>query len=257
MQFPRSAHVLPLALLLASCAPTRESLMLDTRQVPADRVIQAVRNGETPDALFSGAGSVSFESPDMNGSVFFSVVMRRPDSLLVRLEGPFGLDVGHLFADRNHFVLYNAMENWYMDEPTSSAGMRSALPIDLPFDQMIDAFAGTFHLPATGTPVSYSVDDDKFLLRYRQGTDTASYWVDPLLRVVTRYQIVRGDSTVVDATADRFTEEGGRVVPRSITMTLPASSRSVSVFYSSIDPNPSTVSFARTVPARARRRILR
>jgi outer membrane biogenesis lipoprotein LolB len=257
MRFARGACAAVLALLLASCAPTRESLLLDTRQVSAQQVMQAVRSAATPVAAFAGGGSVSVESPQASGSVFFSIVMRKPDSLLIRLEGPFGIDVGFLFMSRSHVVLYNAMENWYMDEPTGSAGMRSVLPISLPFDQMMDAFTGTFHLPAAGSPVSYVIDDDRFLLKFRQDADTASYWVDPELRVVTRYRIARGDSTIVEASADRFTEEGGHLMPRGVTVTIPTSAQSVSVYYSSLDPDPSTVSFVRTIPQRAHRRALR
>jgi hypothetical protein len=257
MAFRSVALVVLLALVFVSCGPTRESLLLDTHQVSADRVIQAVRTADHRGALFSGEGSVSFESSDMSGSAFFSIVMHRPDSLLIRLEGPFGLDVGFLFANRTHIVLYNAIENWYTDEPTGNVGMRKALPVDLPFDQMIDAFAGSFRLPISGSPFSYSIDDDKFLLKFRQGTEIASYWVDPSLHVVTRYQLVRGDSTLAEATADRFTEDGDCIVPRSITMTIPSSTQGISIFYSNLEAHPSEVSFARTIPLRAVRRTFR
>jgi hypothetical protein len=257
MAFRRSAPVVLLALLVLSCGPTRESLLLDTQQVSADRVIEAVRTADRRGPLFSGEGSVAFESSDMNGSVFFSLAMHRPDSLLIRLEGPFGIDVGFLFANRDHVVLYNAMENWYIDEPTGDAGIRKALPVDLPFDQMIDAFAGSFRLPATGYPFSYSIDDKKFLLKFRQGTDVASFWVDPSLRVVTRYQLMRGDSMLAEATADRFTEDGDCSIPRSISLTIPSSSQSISIFYSSVEAHPSEVSFARMIPLRAARRTFR
>jgi outer membrane biogenesis lipoprotein LolB len=257
MVFRSDALVVLLALVFVACGPTRESLLLDTQQVPADRVIQAVQSADHRGALFSGEGSVAFESSDMSGSVFFSIAMHRPDSLLIRLEGPFGIDVGFLFANRAHIVLYNAMENWYLDEPTGNAGMRKALPVDLPFDQMIDAFAGSFRLPTAGRPFSYAIDDEKFLLKYRQGTEIASYWVDPSLHIVTRYQLVRGDSILAEAAADRFTEDGDCLVPRSITLTIPSLSQSISIFYSNLEAHPSEVSFARTIPLRAFRRTFR
>jgi hypothetical protein len=257
MRFTHAASLCTLAILVASCAPTREALVLDTQQVPVERLLQLVRSETPPPGPFTGSGSVAVESPDMNGSIFFSIAMQRPDSILLRLEGPFGIDVGFLFMNRRHFVLYNAMENWYMDEPMSSASMRAALPIDLPFDQMVDAFAGTFALPAIGTPASYTIDDGRFLVKFRQGSAVVSYWIDPELHRATRYQVVEGDSVIIEANADRFTDEGGRTGPRSITLTLPPSSRSVSVFYSSLDYDPSSVSFTRTIPARARRRTVR
>lgn len=245
-----------LALLLASCAPTREALVLDTQAVPVDQLLSIVRNGEPPAVPFSGEGSLSFDAPETGGSVFFSVAMQRPDSLRVTFEGPFGIDVGFLFADRHHFVLYNALENWYFNEPIQGGGIRSMLPFDLSFSQLMDAFSGTFRLPAEGRPVEYRIDDGMFRLAFLRGQDTASYWIDPTFRVAARYRLTRGDSVLVEATADRWTEKDGVLFPRSIGMTFPPASSGVSVFYSSIVMNPESPSFSHAIPAHARRRLL-
>lgn len=246
-----------LGLLLAACAPNREALLLDVHRVPPDRLIAEVEAGATRMSSFAGKGSVAFEAPELSGSVFFSIVVQHPDSALMRFEGPFGIDVGFLFASRNRFVLYNAMENWYVNEPAGSSGLQSVLPFAIPFDQLMDALSGTFRLPAGRLPARYAIDDGRFLLMFPNGMDTTSYWVDPALRAVTQYRIAHGDSTAVLATTDSWTVEAGRVMPRRITMAFPGSARSVSVFYSSVTVNPDNVSLSHTVPPRARRRMLR
>jgi outer membrane biogenesis lipoprotein LolB len=248
--------LLSLALVYAACAPTRESLLLDTQRIPPDRLMATVLEAETQIATFTGRGSLAFDAPELSGSVFFTIAIRKPDSVLVHFEGPFGMDVGFLFASRNRFVLYNAMENWYVNEPANSAGIRSVLPFDLSFDQLIDAFTGTFRLPAGRQPARYAIDDDRFLLVFPEGSDSSSYWIDPALRAVTQYRISHKDSTVVEASADRWTEDDGRAMPRHITMTFPHTSRAVSVFYSAVHLNPEVPSFAYSVPSRARRRML-
>jgi len=254
----RSAGVLLcLALVFAACAPTREAMLLDTQQLPPDRLIAAVAAAETQIDSFTGRGSMAFDAPELSGSVFFTIAMRKSDSVLVRFEGPFGMDVGFLFASRDRFVLYNAMENWYVNESTGNAAIRSVLPFDLSFDQLIDAFTGTFRLPAGRQPARYAVDDDRYLLVYSHGSDSSSYWVDPALRAVTQYTIAHLDSTIVEASAERWTEDDGRAMPRHITLTFPHSSRSVSVFYSAVQVNPEVASLAYSVPSRARRRTLR
>ena len=256
MRGPGAGVLLSLALMLPACAPTREALLLDVERLPADELMAIVRAEETELSSFTGRGSVAFDSPELSGSVFFAVALRNRDSMLVRFEGPFGLDAGFLFADRARFVLYNAMENWYAEGFTSSTGIRSVLPIDLSFDQLIDAFTGTFRLPPGRRPARYVVDDDRFLLVFPRGSDSAMYWIDPALRAVTRYCLAHGDSSLVDVSTDRWTGDAGAAMPHSITMTFPLSSRGVSVFYSSLAVNPSEVSLSYTIPARARRRTL-
>jgi len=256
MNVRSAGALLSLALVLAACAPTREAMLLDTQRVPADRLMATVKQAEPTINAFTGRGSLAFDAPEMSGSVFFSIAMRKSDSALVRFEGPFGMDVGFLFASRNRFVLYNAMENWYINESTGSAAIHSVLPFDLSFDQLIDAFTGTFRLPAGRQPARYVIDDDRFLLVFSHGSDSSSYWVDPALRAVTQYRIAHKDSTIVEASTDRWTDDDGRAMPRHITLTFPHSSRSVSVFYSSVKLNPEEASFAYSVPPRARRRML-
>ncbi len=256
MRVPGAGVLLSLALMLPACAPTREALLLDVQQLPADEVIAIVRAEETELSSFTGNGSVAFDSPEMSGSVFFTVAIRNRDSILVRFEGPFGLDAGFLFADRERFVLYNAMENWYTDGFTKSAGIRSVIPIDLSFDQLIDAFTGTFRLPSGRRPARYEIDDDRFLLVFPQGSDSVSYWIDPALRAVTRYCLAHGDSTLADVSTDRWEGDVGSAMPHHITMNFPLTSRGVSVFYSSVTVNPTVVSLSYSIPARARRHTL-
>lgn len=245
------------ALSLASCSPSREALLLDTRKVTAESLMEAVRNEESPVVAFHGEGSVAFDAPQMSGSVFVSVALRKPDSVCVKFEGPFGMDLGFLFANHDQFVLYNAMENWYVSEPIAGGGIRSVLPFELTFGQLMDAFTGSFRLPANRSPIRYIIDDDMFLLSFRQGGDIASCWIDPAQRVVARYRLVRGDSVLVEASADRWVEDGGLRAPRSISMTFPATSSAVSVFYSTITMNPEELSFSHGVPPGTRRRTMR
>jgi outer membrane biogenesis lipoprotein LolB len=245
-----------LAVVFAACTPTRDALLLDTQRVPVDRLMTAVRREETQVYTFAGRGSVTFDAPEASGSAFFSIAVRNPDSVLVRFEGPFGMDVGFLFASKTRVVLYNAMENWYMSEATNSALLRSVLPFDVSFEQLIDAFTGAFRVPDGRQPARYAIDDDRFLLVFPLGDDSSSYWVDPALRAVTQYRLSRGDSILIEASADRWTEDEGYVMPRRITLSFPSSARSVSVFYSSVHMNPEAVSFAYSVPSRAKRRTL-
>jgi outer membrane biogenesis lipoprotein LolB len=256
MTFRVLALALLLSLLLAACGPTRETLELDTQKVPASRLIALVQHRGVPDITLTGDGSIAFDSPRMSGSAFFSVAPRRADSVRVSLEGPFGLDVGFLYADRSHLVFYNAMENWYIDEPAGSPAIQKALPFDLSFGQLIEAFTGTFRLPASGSPVRYTIDDDRFLMTFVQDSDTASYWIDPALSVVTRYRVSRDNAVLIEGTAERWTDEGGELLPQSIAITFPPASSSVSVVYTSMTVNPDMPSFSHAIPSKARRRLL-
>jgi hypothetical protein len=256
MAMRRALLLCILTFLLAACASRREAVRLDTSRTPPALLMETVRAAGTPLTSFSGRGSVAFESPEASGTIFFTVAVRQSDSVLIRFEGPFGLDVGFLYANRTSFVLYNAMENWYATGSTGKGDFRSVLPIDLTFEEMLGAFTGTFQLPEHRMPSHYSALDNQYLLVFTSVADTSWYWVDPALKAVTQYRVSRGDSCLVEGTTDNWTEEDGRLIPMRVALTFPSSARQVSVFYSSVEINPESLPFSHTVPSKARHRIV-
>ncbi len=248
------AAVLVLALLAGSCAPKKSSVLLDTRRTSASTLLQMVATGNARVHSMTGRGSVAFESPDLNGSAYFELSLKKPDSLLAKFEGPFGIDVGTLFLSRKRFVMYNSLENRVTTGVPSTAAIRSFVPFDLTFDQILDAFSGVFPLEGDATDVrGYAVDGDRFTLTMTCGSGTCEYWIDPELFVVTRSRRLSSNGTVLlDAEAAAFVEQDGVVAPKRITITFPEEGRRVSVFYTSFQLNAPEPSFAYSIPPSAR-----
>ncbi len=236
--------------ILAGCASTRPDLPLDTNLVSAPELIRRVSENTAGIVTLTGSGSVSFESPELAGSVFFTVTMRKPDSMLIRFEGPFGLDAGFLFLSRARYVMYNRMENRVISGVPSDAGIRWGIPLDLTVDQILDAFTGTFTFPHTMPPAQYVIDGDHFRLTYNHSSGAESFWVDPATSLVTRYEKSGTPFGVVAETSLPEKQENHRI-PRQITLVFPESGRRLSVYYSSLTVNPGHVSFAHGIPRSA------
>lgn len=248
------AAVLFLALLAGSCAPKKSSVLLDTHRTSASALLQMVVAGSGRIHSMTGRGSVAFESPDLNGSAYFELSLKKPDSLLAKFEGPFGIDVGTLFLSRKRFVMYNSLENRVTTGVPSTAAIRSFVPFDLTFDQILDVFSGVFPLEGDATAIrGYAVDGDHFLLTTTCGAGMCEYWIDPESYVVTRSRRLSSNGTVlVEAEASAFVEQDDVVAPKRITITFPEQRRRVSVFYTSFHLNVPEPSFAYSIPPSAR-----
>ena len=261
LTFPRSVRVagpgwlviLLCAVVLHSCAPRRSEVALNTRIVPAAMLMDMVRERERRVQSLSGSGSVSFESPELGGTAIFEISLKKPDSLLVRLEGPFGIDVGTFFLSRERYVMYNSFENLAITGTPTHDAIRTVIPIELTFDQIISTFSGVAPLPPESALQSYEIDDDKFLLTFSCGENHCRYWVDPAYLLVARYQMLDPDNAVAfEARFVSFREEDGVIVPRRISITVPPQGRSMSVSYSSLTTNGRPPSFAFSIPPNAR-----
>lgn len=241
-------------LLLSSCSPKPSEILLDTKAIGANALIALVQQHQNKLQSVVGKGTVTFESPEIAGSAAFALALKRPDSLLVTFEGPFGIDLGTLFIGRDTYMLYNSMENRVITGATTSGALRSFIPFDLTVEQVIGAFSGSFPLPSDTQMIqTYSIQDEMFLLSFRCGTNLCRYWVDNRDVLVKKYEI-RNDRNelVMEATVSSFSDDGVASAPRRIRVRFPAQDRQLSVSYSSMtlnDPNPS---FAYTIPPNAR-----
>jgi hypothetical protein len=251
----RAVAFLLLSAVLAGCAPRAAELVLDTARVPPSTVTARVDANNAGITTLAGSGTVSFEGPGMGGSAFFSLVLKKPDSMLIKFEGPFGLDAGFLFLSRSHYVMFNRMENVVYAGDPSAGGIRWAIPFDLTVEQVLDAFTGVFRMPAGAAPSRYTAEDEQFLLSYVVPRDTQTFWVDPATALVTRYTR-KGTGMSLFAETSRPKEQHGLRMPSEITMSFPAEGRQLAVYYNDLTLNPREVSFQYTIPRNAQQRSI-
>ncbi|MFN0157523.1 MAG: DUF4292 domain-containing protein [Bacteroidota bacterium] len=235
-----------------SCATRRPEVVLDTNATSPEMLIALVERQSEKLQTLTGYGTLSFESPQMSGTASFASSMRRPDSLLVTLEGPFGIDVGTLFLSRDRYVVYNSLENRVTTGVPTSGAIRSVIPFDMTYEQIVNAFAGVFSFPPEAYAGVLAVDEGEFLLSYTVGTTGFNYWVDPAFLLVTRFQQKSADGDIlIEASCSSLMEDDDATAPKRIVMRFPRENRRLSINYSSLllnEPNPS---FAFSIPKTA------
>ncbi len=241
------------AVLLGSCATDRAALSLNTSAVPAEELISRVNARAAGLRSMTGRGSIWFEGRGTAGSAFFTVSLRKPDSLLVHLKGPFGVEVGLFFLSHDRYVLYNGMENRMITGVPNAAAIRSVIPVDLTREQLVDAFSGTFAIdPSHTPPLRYAIDDDRFCLSFVTGSDTATYWVDPASQLVTRYELTgSGGRRLMEATVGRVVSDDGVYAARDVQVRM-MDEQQLSISYSALTLNATELSFAYSIPPGAR-----
>lgn len=240
------------AFLLPSCAPKPLEVLLDTNAVSSSELVRLVEDRAARIHSMTGKGTVSFDSPEIGGTAGFTLALKKPDSLLVKFEGPFGIDVGTLFLSRERYVIYNTMDNRVVTGVPAGGAMRSVIPFDLTHEQILNSFAGAFEVPGGGEPLSYRIDDERFLLSYSCDAGTCSYWVDPRSLLVTKYERRDAQQQLVMAVnASLLTEQNNITLPRRIVVKFPREGRQLSIYYSSVELNPSHPSFEYTIPDNA------
>jgi hypothetical protein len=251
----RAVLALALAVVLVSCSPKRAAVLLDPTVTSPELLRSLVEENGRKISSATGSGIITFDSPDLAGSAAFESNLKKPDSLLVTFEGPFGIDVGTFFLSKDTYVVYNSLENTVVTGNPHRARIRSIIPFDLTYEQILSAFSGVFPAPANGEElIDYRVEDEQFLLTYRCGVNTCTYAVDPRYLLVTRYEVrdEHGD-LLLQASASSFVDDRGISSARRVHIVFPQEHRRLSIAYSSLRLNPEETHFRFTIPENARR----
>ncbi|MEW6510820.1 MAG: DUF4292 domain-containing protein [Bacteroidota bacterium] len=251
--FSQRATVLGVGMLLvASCGPSSSVLVNDLRDLPADVLAARLHARDGRITSMTGKGSVLFEGPEASGSAYFSMALKKPDSLLIMLEGPFGIDAGFLFLSRAKYVMYNSMENRAVTGVPTPETIRGTIPVELTAEQILTMFRGGFTLPDT-SPSAYVLEDGAVRAEYIVRGERQTFWVDPQDNLVVRYEARdRSEALQIEATASRVTQQDGVAAPRRVTVRFPSRGQRVSISYSSLELNPAHASLEYTLPANAR-----
>ncbi|MDW7679724.1 MAG: DUF4292 domain-containing protein [bacterium] len=180
---------------------------------------------------------ISLESPQMNFMANSSIVIRSPDSLLVKLSAAFGLGIGSLFFNKEQFVVHNSFENIVYIAHPDSVDLRHFLVIDFNFHDMIQAFSG-IHLIKTHDRDSLSIDRNQYLLIGQKGEQVLKYWIDPKNFVVTEHQqLDKQGRVLLHFQYSQFTKYGRVVLPKTIRISQPDKKTRITIAFSRIDVN--------------------
>jgi outer membrane lipoprotein-sorting protein len=245
---PETGLLLLLA-ALAGCAPSVKSIR--DHPFPAGEVLRRVQERNEQVKTLKGNGTITVEAPEGSNSSYFDASLKKPDSLLVEFKGPFGIHVGTLLLCREQFIFLNRMENKAIIGKPDGRTLQSMFRLKMEFDEILNVFTGEFPPASAGDSLArFSVEDDRYVMRYAEGTGAKEYQIDGDDFVVTSYRVADSSGTPsVTATASRIDDSPPVAVPRLLRVIFPGEKRSITIAYSGVEVNK-PVDCSLTIPER-------
>jgi outer membrane lipoprotein-sorting protein len=238
----------------SGCAPTKE-ISPHVRNLSPRQIIDAVNSRSRAIATFHATGSISVESPSFLNSGSFELSMKKPDSVRVDIEGPFGIRVASALFAHGHYTFYNSFRNEVMEGAVDEKNTPSFMNIRINPDDILDMFSGTRgFLPEEILPDSFALGDDSYLLQFQHGAGRTRYYVDD--RIVYVVSIEHIDSAGAVWSEEHFDfdrRDDGTIVPQSIRLIHDKLESSVSLVYETVHINTPINGMTLTIPPDARR----
>lgn len=234
-----------------SCAPSR-TIVADASTTPAESVLEHVRRNASRIENLTAHGTLTVERQDVGNSGTFDMVLKKPDSLLLKLTGPFGIDAGMLLLTPQEFRFYNRFANQLVIGPTTTGNLRSIFSLDIDYGDILSIFSGMIPVDEEMRVKSYGVDENRYYMVLQGDGNIHQYWVDPESFIVEKYHVVdRGGKLLIDAKSTVRNDPRYGVLPRSVRFTFHRQRTRVSIFYDKVAVNARHVRLTFSVPKSA------
>ena len=241
-------------IILGGCSSV-PSANLTGRSISPEIVQRIVKVNKEKVQSLTGSGTLSIETPEMAQSGSFELLLHKPDSILVKVEGPFGIHVGAVLLTRTDFSFYNSLQNQLITGTVNASNLKKIFRMNLTFDELLSLFTGgSFFAGDDESPDSITVEDNQFVLTYGKEHGSRRYWIDPATLLILKIQHIDASGKLdLEERFEKFRDLGDASLPRQIRLTQYQARRVVAVAFSSLAINTGDVPLVLDVPTNAER----
>jgi hypothetical protein len=249
--------MLPLTLIGCSGSETGEQ-QKELNKIPLKEIKEKVNKNSTAIESLEATGTIAIDSPELSNSGSIEIRIKKPDSVFVKLEGPFGIDIANALITRNDFIYYNVQENLVITGPSSDINIGAILKIKVSFDELLNSFAGSFHFDSDNNDSMNAVSENSaYLIQVSKPYIKQKFYIEPNAFFVSRYSVVNpADELLFDVNYSNFTNEvadGTNVnFPNYIILNRPDKKQTVWLKYETKEINKKNISFTIKVPKSAK-----
>lgn len=219
---------------LYTCGSARYTL--NKESVTYEELFTQINQDQNKLHSFEGNARISVDSETFSGTFMADIYRNRHDSLLINVEGPFGLDVGKMFIGNNRFIFYNKVDNNFFSGSISEFNNRNFLQFPIKIYEISGVFTARDSLVSMKIE-KFTIDKNLF---YIQGTNTHvkyEIWIDPHTGHISRIEYIKNGETVLEKEYRDFTKQNDLYFPTKIIIKRPLKKQAMSIYYTHLKLN--------------------
>jgi outer membrane lipoprotein-sorting protein len=223
-------------LFLAACSTSR--FVPDVDIINSSEILAHLESQGRKISTLNASGRITVESPDFNGNFSTGILYQQTDSLMIKVTGPFGIQVGTLFMGGGRFVLYNQFANKFFNGSLEDFSGSGFLQFPLNASEMADFFTARNSF-ATMKIDTFRMDEGDFYIEMHRSENQYRLWIDPENGMARRIDFVRHGEIIYSREYGEFIKLNDLYFPRKIRFVRPAEKQALSVYYTDLEVNQS------------------
>jgi hypothetical protein len=244
------------AFFFNACSGSGGESSLD--KIPVKDIKQRINKNSSLIETMEASGNIAFDSPEQSGQGWIEIKIKKPDTVYVKIEGPFGISVANALITRYDFIYYNVQENKAILGPSTDINIGAILRIKVSFDELLNGFTGGFNFSDDISDSSEAGSENGFYtINSIKDPGSQKFYIDPSIFTVQKYNSLdENNKTVVEVNYSNYFEENasGQTVyfPSNIKIKNPGKKQSVYVDYINKSFNKSDLTFNIKIPKSAK-----
>lgn len=186
-------------LIISGCVPSQPTE--DFELLPSERLTNKLEANRRKIKSFEGTGTIFVNTPTMDNSATFRIILQKPDSINLTIMGPFGIELAQALVTKDKFTFYDALQNTAYVGDVNSNALQSIFRINLSFEDLLDAFVGSVNLTSNlyRPPDNYFVEADKYVMSYSDSARnvTSVFRVDVRQLAITNFEMFDIDNQIL------------------------------------------------------------
>jgi len=230
----KKIKLLLLALLLTGC--TNPKFVLDTRQVSFRQLLDYVENEQQKIQSLQAVSRITIDSKEFSGHFYANILYQQSDSLLITVNGFFGLDAGNVFIGKDRFIFYNQITNKFYNGTLQDFKTKNFMQFPMTISELSNMLLGKENFTIMKI-VDYSVQQNSFLIKAQNGDLNYDIWIDDQIGHIFKLHAYKDDQLVFTREYGDFVKQNGVYFPRKIVMTQAEEKQSVAIYYTELKIN--------------------
>jgi len=248
--------VLSLPVFFIACSGSQTGSELE--RIPVREIKQRINQNSGLIETLEASGNISFDSPEQSGTGWIEVKIKKPDTVYVKIEGPFGISIANVLITRNDFIYYNAQENKAITGPSTDINIGAILRIKVSFDELINGFTAGFNFEESpDDSTGANSENNLYVIQTDNSHGKQKYFVEPARYTIQRYNYLDKDNkSLVEVNYSNYQKESSAgknvYIPATIKIKNPPSKQTVYVDYVNKEINKKDLTFKIKIPKSAK-----
>jgi len=226
-----------MALVFSGCSGLYQQSVFHNRQIDWDTISQLSHNNYGRLKTLDGWAKLTIQSPVQSFTANTHIKLKRPDSLFLKIEAAFGIDVGLFFANRQYYLIYSPMQNICYTGSVDSLQKSPLFDIEISYEKLLQVFAGA-EVPVKIYNQQIENNNKNIILYGRTDSLYYKYFLDRRYGLVKKLEVRDEKNNLISLHEfSRFRRINGVTIPQTIKVKRPISKESISLFYTRLKIN--------------------